>query len=319
MHHKRTCLLVACLTALLGCLTPAAAQQVKTEQLSFDSNPGRGSRPAKVTATLYLPKSAGPVPAMVLTSSSGGVLDWIEGYYARALSREGIAALVIDSFRPRGVRNVISSQSAVSSWDMENDAFAALALLGQDKRIDASRIGIMGLSKGGIVAQNSAFLIRRQARGTGALAFALHVPIAPDCTAQFRDTQTTRKPMFYMLAELDDADPSTPCVEYAHRIKVSGNSDVSVKVYKGAHHAWEMTKPVVWDTKAQNFSKCTRLIEDNGDRTFAAGNLRVKSEDEFAWMVKNCMTMGEHVGGGTEKHKKEATDDLIAFLRKNGF
>jgi hypothetical protein len=31
------------------------------------------------------------------------------------------------------------------------------------------------------------------------------------------------------------------------------------------------------------------------------------------------MTMGEHVGGGTEKDKKERTDELIAFLRKNGF
>src|SRR4051794_25466337 len=189
MHRKWTCLSAASFIAALGLLTPATAQQVKTEQLSFDSNPGRGAKPAKVTATLYLPKSAGPVPAMVLTSSSGGVLDWIEGYYARALSREGIAALVIDSFKPRGIRNVISSQSAVSSWDMENDAFAALALLGKDARIDATRIGIMGLSKGGLVAQNSAFLIRRQASGTGTLAFALHVPIAPDCTGQFRDTQ----------------------------------------------------------------------------------------------------------------------------------
>ena len=85
------------------------------------------------------------------------MIDWIEGYYARELSRQGIA--VIDSFKPRGLRNVISNQSLVSSWDMENDAFAALAELQKDERIDPSRIGIMGLSKGGLVAQNAAFMI----------------------------------------------------------------------------------------------------------------------------------------------------------------
>jgi dienelactone hydrolase len=319
MDYRRIWLSVASLIVVLGLLTSARAQPVKTEQLSFDSNPGRGARPARLTATLYLPQSAAPVPAMVIISSSGGVIDWIEGHYARALSREGIAALVVDSFKPRGVHDVVANQYLVSSWDMENDAFAALAQLQKDKRIDASRIGVMGLSKGGLVAQNAAFRIRQNLRGTGSLSFALHVPIAPDCTAQFRDTQTTGKPIFYMLAELDDADPSAPCVDYAHRITVSGNPEVAVKVYRGAHHAWEMTKPVFYDAKAQNFSKCTRLIEDNGDRTFAAGNVRVKAEEEYAWMVRNCMVMGEHVGGGTEKHKREATDDLIGFLRKNGF
>jgi len=295
------------------------AEPVSKEQLSFDTNPGRGVKPAKLSATLYLPRSTNPVSTMVIISSSGGVLDWIEGYYARELAKSGIGALVVDSFKPRGVRNVIANQSLVSSWDMENDAFAALAELQKDKRIDPSRIGLMGLSKGGLVAQNAAFMIRRKLRGTDSSAFAVHVPIAPDCTVQFRDTQTTKKPIFYMLAELDDADPSAACTEYAHRITVSGNSNVEVKIYKGAHHNWEMTKPVVYAEKAQNFSKCTRLIEDNGDRTFLAGNIRIKAEDEYSWMVKNCMSMGEHVGGGTEKLKQQAADDLVAFLKRNGF
>src|SRR4051794_22686400 len=193
------------------------------EQLVFDTNLAPDVNPVKITASLYMPHASTPVPAMVIINSSGGVLDWIEGYYARELSERGIAALVVDSFKPRGVRNVVSNQNLVTSWLMENDAFAALAELQKDKRIDAAHIGIMGVSKGGLVAQNAAFTIRRDLRRTGKAAFAVHVPIVPDCTAQFRTVETTGNPIFYMLAELDDIVPSKPCIEYAERIKAAGN------------------------------------------------------------------------------------------------
>src|SRR5204862_7407283 len=119
-------------------------------RLEFATNPANTVKLAKIKATLYVPKRPTPMPAMVIISSSGGVLDFIEGYYARELNKAGIASLVVDSFGSRGVRNVIEDQSLVSSWDMENDAFAALIELRKDSRIDGSRIGIMGVSKGGI-------------------------------------------------------------------------------------------------------------------------------------------------------------------------
>ena len=172
----------------------ASAETRVVEQLVFDTNPAPDVKRVKITANLYLPHVSTPVPAMVIINSSGGVLDWIEGYYARELSERGIAALVVDSFKPRGVRNVVSNQNLVTSWLMENDAFAALAELQKDKRIDAVHIGIMGVSKGGLVAENAAFTIRRDLRRTGKAAFAVHVPIVPDCTAQFRTVETTGRP-----------------------------------------------------------------------------------------------------------------------------
>jgi dienelactone hydrolase len=92
---------------------------------------------------------------MVIVNSSGGVMDRIEGHYARGLTKNGIAALVVDSFRPRNISNVDENQSSLVHGP-ENDAFAALAELRRDKRIDPGRIGIMGVSKGGMVAQNAA-------------------------------------------------------------------------------------------------------------------------------------------------------------------
>jgi len=215
----------------------AAAPAMIVEQLRFDTNAAPPLvKPVKVKATLYLPRKASPVAAMVIISGSGGVSEWTELYYARELARNGIAALVIDSFGSRGVRSTIQDQGLVTHWDMENDAFAALAVLRKDKRIDPTHIGIMGQSKGGLVAQNAAFKVRQNWRRTGDLAFDAHVPITSDCAAQHRTVLTTGKPIFFMFAELDDYDLVQPCLEYIKRIKVAGNADVTQKIYKGAHH-----------------------------------------------------------------------------------
>lgn len=298
---------------------PALAKTVGVEQLTFETNPAPDVVPAKIKARLYLPKSDKPVPAMVIVNNSGGVLDEIEGHYARSLSQNGIAALVVDSFGPRKLKNIVQDQTLVTSWAMENDAFAALAALKNDKRVDPDRIGIMGVSKGGLVAQNSAMTVRREWRRTGSLAFALHVPIVPDCVSQFRNASTTGRPIFFMLAELDDLTPSRPCVEFAERLKVAGNSAVSIKVYRGQHHAWELVGPVIHNKKSENWSACGAIIEDNGDRTMKANNTYVGARSVAKWMKDNCVTRGAHVGGGTERQKKQATDDLIQFLKQNGF
>ena len=295
----------------------AEAPPYTVARLSFDTNAAPGVKLAKITATLYMPAAARPIPAMVIISSSGGVIDWIEGYYARELTRHGIAALVVDSFGPRGVRHVVFDQSLVTSWDMENDAFAALAVLQKDARIDSSRIGIMGLSKGGLVAQQSAMIVRQNWRKTATLASSAHVAIVPDCTAQHRNAATTGKPIFFMLAELDDYTPAKRCAEYAERIKAAGNPNIVTKMYKGAHHNWVDTRPTSYISQAQNNSNCVALIEDNGDYTMAAGNQRVK--DVSAWQKQNCAFSGAHVGGGTDELKRDFTLDLFAFLKWNGF
>jgi dienelactone hydrolase len=304
-------------------LTGARAEpsRVTTEPLTFDTNTANNVKRAKIKATLYLPGRATPAPAMVIINSSGGVLDWIEGYYARELGKAGIAALVVDSYGPRGVRRTVEDQSLVSSWDMENDAFAALALLRKDKRIDAAHIGIMGVSKGGLVALNAALMVRRDWRGTGDLAFALHVPIVPGCEFQHRDVSTTGRPVLVMLAERDDYNFASDCADYARRMVNAGNPAVTVKIYKGAQHNWETMGEVIYMARAENYSRCKGSIEADGAITMAVkdGPRLMKSADVFAYLRTHCMTMGVHVGGGTEKLRGEATADLMRFLKGHGF
>jgi dienelactone hydrolase len=121
------------------------------------------------------------VSVVAITPSSGGVMDHRESYYAERLADAGIAALVVDSFSSRGIKDSVHDQSVLTSWQTENDAVGALRWLSADGRFRGDKIGITGVSKGGATALNTALNIRRRWTGVGSLAFAAHVAVAPPC------------------------------------------------------------------------------------------------------------------------------------------
>ncbi|HKU94444.1 MAG TPA: dienelactone hydrolase family protein [Vineibacter sp.] len=271
-----------------------------------------------VRMQLFRPADVSPAPAMVILSSSAGIQKHRELFYADALARAGVAALVVDSFGPRGVRSTVADQSLVSAFQMECDAHAALQWLRRDDRIDPTRIGIMGVSKGGVAAVNSAIAVRRRWRGIEDI-FALHVAICPGCVAQHRDATTTGTPMFLMLAEHDDYTPAHYAISYAGRMRDRGNQQIRIKVYK-AHHGWESIGPLYHIPKAQNFSGCANLIEDDG-RHFVSAAGRAMTESDYRTWVRETglLRYGAHAGGGTAALKQRATSDLITFLQAHGF
>ena len=256
---------------------------------------------------------------MVILTSSAGVQRHREHYYAQALNEAGVAALIVDSFTSRGVRRTVADQSLVSAAQMEGDAFAALALLRADPRIDPARIGVMGVSKGGGAALNAAIAVRQRWRGGFHHLFDLHVAICPGATAQHRDPATLGRPMFFMLAARDDYTPAPLAIDYAHRMRMAGNQRIRVKVYGGAHHGWESIGPVFDIKDAENWSCCRNYIEDDG-RHFVVAAGRAMSEPEYqAWARRHCVTRGARGGGGTPELKRRATADLLDFLRSHGF
>jgi dienelactone hydrolase len=298
-------------------------ESVSFDTLTFD-HPA-ACRPARVSASLHLPAAsteAGAstqVACMVLLTSSAGVQRHREHYYAQALNEAGCAALIVDSFTGRGVRRTVADQTLVSGAQMEGDAFAALALLRADPRIDPSRIGVMGVSKGGVATLNTAIAVRRRWRGGFAPLFDLHVAICPGATAQHRDPTTHGRPIYFMLAGQDDYTPAPLAVEYAERMRAAGNRAIKVKVYSGAHHGWESIGPVFDIKDAENWSCCKNFIEDDG-RHFVVAAAQTFSEPDYqAWARLNCVTRGARAGGGTVALKQRATADLLGFLAGHGF
>jgi dienelactone hydrolase len=311
------------LMTAIALVPEALAQQVTTiEHIMFETNAASRSpaTPVLLRALLYVPaKVELPVPAVVITPSSGGVRDDVEIHYASHLARSGIAALVIDSFGARGVTHTIHDQRLVDSWTIVHDAIAGLRLLLADNRFKRDRIGIMGVSKGGIVAMNTALVSVLKWAGASEVQFAAHVAIVPHCGWLPRALSTTGAPLLFLLAELDDQGPPNDCVRHAERLRNGGNPNIEVNLYKGAHHAWEVIGATPYfDKWAENFSRCRAVLDEDGSSTAADGTL-IRAEEARVWAEANCITLGTWCCGGNEAQKKRATDDVVAFLRKHGF
>jgi len=302
----------------------AATAAITIETARFVTNvvPNTGNdRPVMLEARLFLPSApALPTPAVVITPSSGGIRFEREIYYAEELAGSGIAALLIDSFGSRGVSNSMLDQRLLTRWEAANDAIAGLRWLNGDARFRKDRIGVLGVSKGGIVALDTALPVRRRWMRVRDVAFAAHVAIVPGCTWVNKSVETTGAPIFFMLAELDDIAPAKPCLQRAQMLKAAGNSGIEVKVYKGAHHAWEALGPQpVYNAGMENYAKCRVMLADDGRMISLSDGRVIARTDWHDWARRSCLTRGGHCCGGTLETKRRATDDLITFLKRHGF
>ena len=111
-----------------------------------------------LSTTLTLPSTKGPFPVVVIIPGMGPVDRDGTNYYghkpslvlANHLASLGIAVLRADK---RGVgKSTGTFDQTVTCQDLADDALAAIAYLKTRKEIDASRIGLIGHSEGGLVA-----------------------------------------------------------------------------------------------------------------------------------------------------------------------
>ena len=312
------------IAALLLCGLPTAAYANRVEDVTFQTNvvPGTtNDQPVDIKAKLYLPNTAKlPVAAVVIAPSSAGVSEDTEIYYAKQLQNAGIAAMVLYSYASRGLKDAMYDQSLLDSWDIENDAIAALRWLIADGRFKPDKIGILGVSNGGTAAMDTALQVRRKWSGVTDISFAAHVAIAPDCTWVTRSAETTGAPMLFLLAGRDDQAPPQDCVGEVVRIRRAGNKHVHLKIYQGAQHSWEtLGDAPIFDPDAENYSACRVWIKDDGSMVAARTGKLVAEKTWHAWAKRHCMTYGTYCCGGTPELKQEATNDILAFLKRQGF
>ena len=266
---------------------------------------------------LYLPQPQGAGLAVVLImSSSAGLSDIRERFYARFFAQCGLAALVVDSFAPRGIVETMRDQSLISEQEMEADAYAAFDYLAGDERFDGGRIAIMGVSKGGLVALNTALLARRAWFGRRGRDFAASIALVPPAHMQQRDARLDGRSVLVQLAGRDDYTGLAPALAYAARLRESGARLASL-VYPKAHHAWELTGPPQWLAEVENYSHCRLFVEDNAELADLAGGGRLTLAEFFANRERYCV-LGAHAGGGTNLFKRQAALAIVRFLEKNG-
>jgi dienelactone hydrolase len=266
-----------------------------------------------IFGTLSLPSgAAGRVPAMVIAHGSNGVTDERDFWWAKQLNAIGIATFVFDSFTPRGIRETSTDQSRLSNAANLADALTSLKLLATHPRIDPARIGVMGFSRGGIVAELAALEPYRRAVIDDATRFALHIPLYPYCNDWHVSARVTGAPLLFLLGGSDDYTPPEPCRAYAQWFESHG-APATVVVYPNAYHGFDGERAPFYYPRLVTGRNCDSIVDL--DRFTVA--IRSTGRDITASArdyYRDCLGTGATVGGNSEARRR-AQDDVKTFLK----
>ncbi len=205
---------------------------------------GISSSPEAVVAYLYKPEGSGPHPAVVMMHGCAGAYDskGVLGARHRAwgefLASRGFAALMLDSFRSRGIGSLCTvkfSERTLKESDRVGDAYAALAWLRQQKDTDANRIALLGWSHGGGVALDA---ISRKPEGSE--GFKAAVSFYPGCTARNKraDKFHPYAPVLVLMGAADDWTPAAPCKALTESVAARGEP-MNIVLYPDSYHDFD--------------------------------------------------------------------------------
>ena len=279
-----------------------------------------------VTGVLSLPSlpnaatGTPPLPAMVIMHGSAGLQAKDRERWVPLLNHMGIATLLVNSFTPRGIGRVDEDQAKLDQAANDADALAALRLLGADRRIDPKRIGVIGFSRGGIAALETAVEAFRAGLLDNDVRFAAHIAFYPGCGLRYWRTPSplTGAPIMMALAGRDDYVPAAPCLAFADAMRAAGQ-DVEVHVYPNAFHDFDNTVDYVkrGDRVETSRACADREIDPLTWRyTFLKTGESFTDYAGFAARLGNCVTRGGVTTASDRASARQAERDVQAFLRR---
>ncbi|HXQ11281.1 MAG TPA: dienelactone hydrolase family protein [Caulobacteraceae bacterium] len=278
--------------------------------------------PTTVVGYLYMPANAtGPAPALILKHSSGG-LTGADGEnvraWAKTLNGWGVAAFAVDSFGPRGVGSTVSDQSQLPQWADLADSFNALKVLAADPRIDKSRIGIMGWSRGGTIAMLTALeAARRAVIDADGPKFAAHIVFYGSASTQFRDTATDGAPMLFLHGSADDYVAVGPTKEFADWAQSMGDP-VTFITYPGAYHEFDVAGGFNgYAAAVQSGRNCDAVIDLSTGQVVRMDHKPANGVTVAAYgaYFKSCIQSGADLHYNAQA-RADAVQQVHAFLQR---
>lgn len=250
-----------------------------------------------IKAELYLPQdSSGRGPAVVVSEGLGGLQDRRERDYGRMLSDEGYVVLVIDSFASRGVggNGDFVRAMVVTEAMMLADAFTGLRYLAGRDDVDASRVGIIGFSYGGMITQLAAYEQLASTFLPDGPRFATHVSYYGCSIPRLDDPTTSGAPVTILLGERD-RNVSIPRVNDIADDLRRGGSDTQVITFGGVYHQWDGTDEKPRWVPANLRHLHLRVGRDNGIRD-ENGFMRMKGRwSRRALIARHTDPRGYHI------------------------
>ena len=264
----------------------------------------RGPDRLVMSGELELPDTPGVVPAVVLMHGCGGLPNRAIDGWKPLLHEWGYATFVIDSFGPRGHREVCTS-GAVSSIQRVPDAYDALAILSTHPRIDPDRIALMGFSHGGLVANAAATDWARKYAHEPEHRFRAIFSFYPSCVGRVEPRLRLVVPLRLHTGEKDDWTPAASCVENMARYRADGG-DVVVTVYPGAPHGFDAVgASLTYLPEVLNGSACHLVLTRIDDAPNGAD----------LGCIKRGATSGYH-GGATADARRVVRAQLTELLAR---
>ena len=162
--------------------------------------------PVEVSGKLILPKEGDNLPVVVTVHSSGGPSEFTSvtqswrNDFKNQLLKNNIGIFEIDNFTSRGTKETATNQGKVSINAGELDALVAYKILDKHPRVNAKKLGITGLSRGG-TASNMAVEKKFSDVVIGEENYYLaSLPMAPDCyNVGFENPTPTPAKILFLL------------------------------------------------------------------------------------------------------------------------
>ncbi|MEQ1649514.1 MAG: dienelactone hydrolase family protein [Hyphomicrobiaceae bacterium] len=228
---RAVCLLA---TFLIANFAHAAAERPLAEEITI---PASGASGVNLTGYFYRPTQPGPYPAIIALHGCGGLLGKSgqiaarEADWAERLATEGYAVLLLNSFAPRGFRQICTKSSGnVTPTERADDVAQAMTWLATQPHIDETRLALIGWSHGAMTVLSA---IRPNFMSTGP-DFKTAIAFYPGCRATARDAHwKPRMPLTILMGSADNWTEPEPCRALAAR---AGARFIS---YEGAVHGFD--------------------------------------------------------------------------------
>lgn len=282
-------------------------------------------KPREIFGYLSMPTVAvsGKMPVMVIAHGSGGVEPKERNFWAPYFNQLGFATFVVDSFTPRGVTRTVDDQTLVSRAANTVDAFHALAFLAADARFDPARIGIIGFSRGGNAANETATRTFRDnvLPQNKNLQFAFHIPMYVGCQdGRYRKNNSfdkTGAPMLFLLGGSDNYTPAAQCVGLIRDMQQEYPGLIDYRVYEGANHSFDGDYGVRYDGLGTTSRDCAVLEIDLSTWVrHIAGSGELLPAAKVGEFYQKCVSRGVTFGATNTRYRDMAKQDIEAFLRK---
>ena len=270
----------------------------------------------RVWGVLTMPPEGTPLRGAAILSHGSAGPGGRQERMAERLAERGIAALVMDHFAPRDIGSTVEDQLRVTAQTMLADIAAARELLATHPEIEAGRVGVIGWSKGAIVASLGAVERLAGYMGLAEPPLAFAVAFYPFCGFDL-DDETLGTPLLYLLGEADDWTPPGPCLRQA-RAWAEAGEPAEAAVFADALHGFDARLPFAFEigraiTVRDTSPACTLTVDAEGRSVTLDGSASVDSLAARRAFLEACGVKGVTFGGDVGA-RKAAYARLDAFL-----